>query len=395
MNKENKMINFGKQPVSNRFLENEEEVAPHYLLELSWNNELGCPYIFQPWPIQEIRPQFDWITCFEPEDHLDELCKIILNLKNHDQDITIAGYSFKDDSTLNRLHKLGYTKQWRIDPITDLSILNPLSNIETFQSVFNKVLANKITQRNGKADILLVRHVVEHAYDLSEFIYSLTLLIKDNGYIIFELPDCEKAFTQGDCTTIWEEHTFYFFESSFKRCMYINNLDVVYTKSWDYPLENCMIAIVKKKDVEIKKINFSKNIEKDFFTYNNFIKIVEKRKISINKKLKNLTALNGKICILGAGHLSIAFISLLEIDKYISFAIDDNENKSGYFLPVGKIPIKKTSFLNIKDTKLCLLGANPQHHIKIKEKLNIFQNNGGIICSIFPNTNDYLEDVIK
>ena len=211
MNKENKIINFGKQPVSNRFLENDVEEAPRYSLEISWNNELGCPYIYNPWPIEEIRPQFGWITCFEPEDHLDELCEIVLNLKNYDKTITLGGYSFKDDSTLARLRKLGYTNQWRIDPVKDLSILNPLSNIETFQSVFNKFTAGKIIQQNSKVDILFVRHVVEHAYDLSEFINSLALLIKDNGYIIFELPDCKKAFTQGDCTTIWEEHTFYFF----------------------------------------------------------------------------------------------------------------------------------------------------------------------------------------
>ena len=393
-NEENTNINFGLQPISNRFLKNKTDKSPHFLLEVSWNNVIGCPQILNPWPVDEIRPQFDWITCFEPEDHLDDLCNIILDLKGQDPEITVAEYSFKDKTTLDRLYKLGYKKQWIIDPKNDLSIVDPLSNVETFQSVFNKISANKISKKNGKVDIFIVRHVIEHAYDLSEFINSLKLLIKEDGYIVFELPDCEQAFMNGDCTAIWEEHTYYFFETSFKRCMIQNDLEIVFWKKWKYPLENCIVAIVREKFSNKVCKKFSKQINHDFIIYNNFVKIFEKRKVNIKTKLKKYTQKNGKVCILGAGHLTIAFISLLEVTEFIDFVIDDNDNKSGYFLPTGVIPIKKTEYLKTSDTKLCLLGANPQHHEKIKKNLNTFKNNGGIVCSIFPNTKDYLEDII-
>ena len=395
MNNNIKKINFGLQPISNRFLQNKSQKAPNFLLEISWNDIIGCPQMLNPWPIDEVRPQYDWITCFEPEDHLDELCNIILNLKNYNRKMTIAAYSFKDDSTLARFDKLGIKKQWRIQPKDDLSIVNSLSNVETFQAVFNKDVANEISIRNGKADVLIVRHVLEHAYNISEFINSLKLMIKDDGYIVFELPDCEQAFLNGDCTTIWEEHTFYFFESSLRRCLENYNLNIVFWKKWSYPLENCMVAIVENKSITEHIKKNTTEINKDFIIYDNFIKTLEKRKLSIIKKLNRFVEQHGKICILGAGHLSIAFISLLQLTDYISYAIDDNDNKSGYFLPVGNIPIKKTKFLNACNTKLCLLGANPQHHNKIKNNLKIFLDNGGIICSIFPNTVDYLEDILK
>ena len=387
-------IDFGLQPISNRFLESNLEISPSFPLEISWDSKLGCPVLLKPWPIEEIRPQFDWITCFEPEDHLDDLCNIILKLKINKDKATIAGYSFKDDTTLARLNKLGFNKQWRIDPKNDLSILNPLSNIETLQSSFNTLSANIIAQKKGLVDVLLVRHVIEHAYDLTDFINALKLLIKDDGYIVFELPDCKKAFKGGDCTTIWEEHTYYFFESSFKRCMHINNLEIVFWKNWDYPLENCMVGIVRKYNKKNTNIFISNKSNEDLNIYNSFIDKFQKRKRKITAILNKFTQENGKICILGAGHLTIAFISLLNISEFISFAIDDNENKLDYFLPIGNIPIKKTEFLNSTNIKLCLLGANPQHHAKIKNNLQTFQNNGGIICSIFPNTLDYIEDTL-
>ena len=64
-------------------------------------------------------------------------------------------------------------------------------------------------------------------------------------------------------------------------------------------------------------------------------------------------------------------------------------------MPIGKIPIKKSSYLKIENAQICLLGANPEHHVKIKTKMKNFKKKGGIFCSIFPNTTDYLEDVLK
>ena len=388
----NTIINFNDQPVSNRFLKTVSAKAPYFPLKLSWNKDIGCPKILKPWPVEELKPKYNWITCFEPEEHLDELCSIIQNL-NKNKNITIGAYSFKDDSTLQRLNKLGYKNQWRIDPIKDLKIDDPLSNIETFQSVFKKTIANSISIKKGKADILIVRHVIEHAYDINEFIASLKLLINKDGLIVFELPDCKPAFKNGDCTTIWEEHTSYFFESSFRRCLNINQMEIVFWKNWEYPLENCMVAIVKNNNTQIPRHDVSECYE-DYLIYNNFMKIFNKRKVNIEKKLKAFTVEKGPVCILGAGHLSIAFISLLGLKNLISFAIDDNENKANFFLPIGSIPIKQTSFLNINVAKLCLLGANPQHHMKIKKKLNQFQLDGGIIGSIFPSTDDYVEEII-
>jgi len=393
MNKfKNTIINFKEQPVSNRFQKTISTKAPYFPLKLFWNKDIGCPQILKPWPVEEVKPKYDWITCFEPEEHLDELCSIIKNL-NKNKNITIGAYSFKDDSTLNRLYKLGYKNQWRIDPKKDLKINDPLSNIETFQSAFKENIANSISNKKGKADILIVRHVIEHAYNINEFINSLKLLINENGLIVFELPDCEPAFKTGDCTTIWEEHTSYFFESSFRRCLNLNQMEVVFWKNWKYPLENCMVAIVQNSKKQITK-NHDVACREDLLIYNNFMKVFNERKTNIQKKLKIFSLEKGPICVLGAGHLSIAFISLIEIRDLISFAIDDNINKAGLFLPTGGIPIKKNSYLNTSVAKLCLLGANPHHHKKIKKKLNQFQLNGGIIVSIFPNTDDYIEEAL-
>jgi len=34
----------------------------------------------EPFPVEEMKPHYDWLTCFEPEDHLDNLIDKIIEL---------------------------------------------------------------------------------------------------------------------------------------------------------------------------------------------------------------------------------------------------------------------------------------------------------------------------
>ena len=116
---------------------------------------------------------------------------------------------------MRRLNDKGYKNTWRIDPKLDLGIKDELANIETFQEKFTNEKANQIVNKRKKADVLFVRHVIEHAYDIDEFVLSLKKLIKDDGLIVFEIPDCLESLQNGNCSMVWEEHIYYFTEETF------------------------------------------------------------------------------------------------------------------------------------------------------------------------------------
>ena len=137
-NKSDLTINFGLKPVSNRFLSNTNEKAPRFPLGISINRDTGLVSMDQPFPVEEIKPRFDWITCFEPEDHLNDLVERLINLPGIDNNSSIGAYSFKDDSTIDRLNNRGYHNTWRIDPQYDLSV-DKFSNIETYQQEQSQV----------------------------------------------------------------------------------------------------------------------------------------------------------------------------------------------------------------------------------------------------------------
>ena len=218
------ILDIGLQPISNRFLEKKDQTSPFFKIELGLDKKINVIKLLNPFPIEEIRPRYDWITCFEPEGHLDELIDIILNFKKINTNTKFYGFSFKDDSCLERLRKKGYQNTWRINPEKDLNITDKFSNVETYQLKFTVKNAKKIVAKRKPADVFIVRHVLEHSYNIDEFLQASKVLTQKDGLIVFEIPDCLKPLSSGNCTMIWEEHIYYFTEKTFVNFLSKNGL---------------------------------------------------------------------------------------------------------------------------------------------------------------------------
>tara|TARA_B100000787_G_C16186023_1_gene294690 strand:+ start:866 stop:2068 length:1203 start_codon:yes stop_codon:yes gene_type:complete len=390
-------IDLGLQPVSNRFYPLESgSSAPKFHLGLKVNPKTGLIELNKLFPVEELKPRHDWLTNFEPEDHLDKLVEDLINLPGVSRSSVIGAYSFKDDTTIKRLNTKGYNNSWRIDPESDLGV-DKFANLETYQHEFTIEKSRKIKKKYGEADILLVRHALEHAYDISNFVKAIRLLVKPTGFIVWELPSCEKYLIHGDCTMIWEEHIYYFTEFTFreffkKEKLFINNLNLI-----QYPLEDCIVAIThEKQNLDIDNFNDNKDIdiEIEINRAKKYIELLSNNKVSIPKILEDATNKFGNIVIFGAGHFTAAFISILNIEHLIDYIIDENPNKKGRKFPAGNIPIVSPDILQQNNIKLCFLGSNPQSHHKIIDKNKDFVDSGGIFLSIFPGTDRYFEDIL-
>lgn len=387
------LADFGLQPVSNRFQSAGSTTSvPKFPLQLRINPDTGLIHLGKPFPLDELKPRYDWLTCFEPEDHLDQLANKLTQLAGITQESVFGAYSFKDDSTLRRLERLGYARNWRIDPIQDLGISDTCANVETYQSVMTSAKADEICAHRGTADVLIVRHVVEHAHNLPTFIDAIRRMVSPGGYIVWELPDCERAIAAGDCTTIWEEHIFYFTSYTFKQLMLKSGFSIVHYESVPYPLENSLVAIVQEGLSGENPVKIDTQLlAEEVARARGFALALSHRRIDVRKKLESLRQKHGSIAMFGAGHLSVAFLSLMQVADLISCVIDDNPNKKGLQMPIGELRIVGSEALYSGDIKVCLLGLNPQNQPKIIAKQHRFIDQGGFFASIFPGSELDLE----
>ena len=381
-----KLIDFGEHPVCHKFTDGKEKEEKHSLA-LGQCNFCGLVQLMSPIPVDKLVPRYDWITYNEPEEHLDHLVNVIGNLPNITKKSKVCGVSYKEDTTLARLNNLGFENTWRIDMNKDLGISDKKANLESIQHYLKPGIVNSIHNKYGIPDLIIVRHILEHTHDTHSFMLALKKLVNPSGYIIFEVPDCTEGFEKLDYTTIWEEHILYFTDLTFKNCLNSGGFLLHHFEKYNYSFESVLIGIVKPDDNKNTFKNFSieKNIlDREIVRVQNFTEQLVKKQDSIKKFLKDFKQKKDNVVIFGTGHAACMFINLLGIKNLIDFAVDDNRKKKGFYMPGSKLPIYSSESLTNKKTNLCLLGISSESEKKIVKKLKNFEQNGGVLASIYP-----------
>src|SRR5262249_17401990 len=102
-----------------------------------------------------------------------------------------------------------------------------------------------------------------------------------------------------------------------------------------------------------------------------------------------------KIAMLGAGHLSGAFINLYGLVDRIDFVADDNPKKHGLFMPGSRAPILPSGELLNPDVELCLMTVRPEIEDLVVGKNAAFTARGGRLASVFPDSRYSLDRLAR
>ena len=376
------LLDLGLQPISNRYLKNPVDEEKLFPLKLGQCQKTGLIQLIDPVHPKELNPKYDWLTYNEPEGHLDEMVKRILDYFPKDKSLKIGGVSIKDVSTLECFEKLG-CGTWMVDLERDLLLESHLG-FEAIHAAINKSAVDRIIKRNGKSNLIIARQIFEHVYNLKEFLESLKSLIYDDGYILFEIPDCTTSLENFDYTMTWEEHLIYLTPNTFKHLLRHYGFTLILYHLYPYPHESSLVVLVRKNisnDNSNNPLELDKEICLGDNYANNFFKLKNLVCDFISKERKK-----GKIVLFGAGQDTCAFLNYFDVSDQIDYVIDDNINKTGLFMPKSKTPIVSSEVLENKNISLCLLSLNPINEEKVIAKLKKFKHLDGRIHSIFPHS---------
>jgi len=385
------LLDCGLQPICSRFLKSATEEEYRHPLRLGQCRVCGLVQVVSPIPAAELKPIYDWVTYTEPQGHISELVDMMIDLPGLTKESSICGISFKDDSTLDLMKERGFKNVWRIDLRSDLKIDDSKAGLETVQAQFSPPIVSKIVEKHGRADIVIARHCLEHSDSPVKFMKALRQLVKPQGYVVFEVPDCQWAIEKHDYTTIWEEHILYFTPYTFKQCFSFLGFSLIRFENFSYPLENSLVGIgrLEQEAVPFSPIdNILENEKRRMLAYS---KGLSKKRAEFKSFFADYQQHKGKIAILGAGHLTCAFINLLKVKDFIEFIVDDSPQKQDLFMPGSRIPIYESSSLRKKNIKLCLLGLAPDKEGKVIQNNKDFFENGGSFFSIFPGSKRFLD----
>lgn len=371
-------INFGEQPPSNRYQTKKDVEKDTHPLNIGVCNSCGLLQLINPMPVDMVRSRYSWVKYNEPEFHLDDLVEELIKLPGIYNNSKIVGLTYKDESTIGRLERKGFqnlhnTKMPEINHSAGL-----YDGLETIQKI--------VTEGNDfgldtEIDILLVRHVLEHAHDLNTFLKNIAPNVKKGGYLVFEIPDSKKFLQNKNYCFIWEEHIVYFTDTTFRSFFEKNGFEVVEIFRYEAALEDSLVAIIRNTNVKQETSHAA--IQAEINSIDLFADSFPKTKDIHRQFLEEANAAGKKVAIFGAGHLAAKYINLFELKNFISCVIDDSRDKENLFMPGSSVQIMNSAVL--PEIDICLLALSPESQKKVLDLKRGLIKPGGKFYSIFDN----------
>jgi hypothetical protein len=374
------VLDFGAQPPSNRFFNSRELQAHDHPLVLGQCAKCGLVQLVGPMSADMVRSRYEWITYNEPEGHLDQMVEDLIATTGLKADARIFGLSYKDDSTLARFNRKGYSNTYRFSIGQDMGVAQTLAGLETIQNAMTSQRADQLAAKYGQIDLLLVRHVLEHAHEPKKFLNALSRLVKPTGCIVFEMPESTKFLVACDYSFVWEEHISYFTARTVSRLLKTAHLDPWLLKSYTYPLEDSLVALVRPlPSGQILGGPTAQELDMGLSYGRHFTGTRER----FRKDLLRLKREGKKVAVFGASHLAVKFLNLFELKDLVCCVIDDNPNKLGMLMPGSGVPVRPSSVLIDEKIDLCLLSLSPESEKKVVAAKKAYTDQGGRFLSIF------------
>jgi hypothetical protein len=291
----------------------------------------------------------------------------------------MVGVSYKDASTLERFRTRGFADVAVLDSAADLAIDSPCAGIETIQARITAESAERIARSRGRCDVLIVRHVVEHAHRIESFLSGVAGLLAPGGVAFFEMPDFSTSLRLHEYSNVWEEHISYFTPETFPRIIAQHGGRVVAQRCYPYPMEDSLVSLVSFSGASPAAPPVAAAELERAFAYGAGFAAT---KAAVRRCLGSLVR-RGQVAVFGAGHLTAKFINFMQVADLCAFVVDDHPKKCGRLMPGSRLPILPSTALVEKGVKTCLSGLSPESEEKVMKNLGAYFAQGGEFFSVF------------
>ncbi len=306
-----------------------------------------------------------YLTSFQKPKHLEELLTSALA---YHEPIAALEIGCNDGGLLETLTAYNYAKIIGIEPNKQAAQLAQQKGYKVYNSFLDKITCDLLLRKEGKFDIIYLRHVAEHISNLKEFFINIRKLLKKEGIIVCEWPYIEPNLTQGNPAFLWEEHVNYFTELFSEHLLQRMGFKVLEKRYYGFgggslafiaQLTSFCESILSYSPSPLEKKKIEEFPSK-LFT----LKTQLHSLISTYKKQEYV------VVLYGIGSRSGGLIKGLGLHNVIDYVIDDRVIIQGKILTHIDKPISSYEELKkISAPLLCLLAVGADKEYIIKRKL--------------------------
>ncbi|WP_417790204.1 class I SAM-dependent methyltransferase [Terasakiella pusilla] len=253
-----------------------------------------------------------------------------------------------------------------IDPAANIAeIAEKEAGVPTLVEFFNKDIAQGLVNQGKQADIIHAHNVLAHVPDPNELIGGFSVLLKETGIAVVEVPYVRDLIEKLEFDTIYHEHYSYFSLIALNNLAIANGLIIKDVQRVEIHGGSLRVEFSKPNVVASPRVaEFLAEEQEagigDEGFYALFATKVAEFKQEFVKLLQSLKDEGASIAAYGASAKGSTLLSYTEIGpETLDFVADRSLLKQDHYSPGGHIPIVSTEeVLKQKPDYLLLLAWN-------------------------------------
>lgn len=378
------IYNFGSVPFTTQYLPTPSTSFETYPLTINGCHD--CNFVFIPKPIDPETLYSDNynLTSSYPAMHLDHLSEMLAEpIKSNDA--FIFEIAANDGYFLEHFSKKGFKNLLGIEPSANCVKNASEKGVNVINDFFSHTSSRSIRKTHGKADLVIIRHAIEHIMDLDDLLKGISEICAEEGSVYVEFPDSDLAFQHSKFMYFFEQHVNYFTTAT---CQKVFNrfgfqLAEEFIFSYGGGSKGLLFKRSPSAQVEEKASNASNEI--DIITLRNRISKAINKIIGFIRENPDAT-----FGLYGIGFVGISLINNSEMAGNLSCLFDDSPTKKGLFLPGCNLEILTGEHLLDKKPDYCFIAPLNEKEFErnIIHKNQSYIDNGGSFIEFFPKDNE-------
>lgn len=255
--------------------------------------------------------------------------------------------------------------------------------VHVVREFFDRTLARRILDQHGPADVISAANVMCHIPDLQELAGGISLLLKDDGVLIFEDPYLGDVIRLGSYDQIYDEHVFLFSAMSVQAIfgsvgMELINLEPQTTHGGSMRYTVGKIGRHHRSPIvgRVLAMENSQGLHQTE-TYLEFALRVAESGRQLRETLEMLKLEGHSVAAYGATSKSTTIYNYAGVGPaHIDFIVDNTPMKIGKLSPGVHIPIVAEEQFRVNAPDVAFLAAW-NHEREVREHNVAFEAGGG------------------
>jgi len=344
---------FGMQPLANGFLPVDSHIDEYFFeMSVGVNLENGLfQLVNQPDPAQMFHENYAFYsrTSNFMKAHFEEVASELRDILHKDQisisDSFVIEVGSNDGVMLEHMVNSG-VRCLGIEPSLNVAKESNKFGVETISEFLGSTLADQIVDSKGHANIVYAANVFCHIPEIDDLAKSCSILLKDDGYLVFEDPYLGDVLQKTSYDQIYDEHVYLFsctaVQDVFKKhglelfdCKHLNT----HGGSMRYYFKKT--SSVTHSDSLLRQLDLEEDIGiKDIKTYESFSEKCDFAKVNFKKALELFKDDNLKVVGYGATSKSTTILNYCDIGPdLIEYIVDTTPIKQNTLTPGKHIPV--------------------------------------------------------